>query len=448
MAEALIDQNASDPTLGHDSAAQQRQARQALTAAKTRFERLREENRNEEALAAALQVATLAQTAYGPGALENARPLIDLAFTQREAGDFLAAEQNYLAAIAIIERHENRLSETLIEPLIGLGRAYNRSGLNEQAVTHFNRAMRINHVNLGFYNFEQFKIQDGLTESYVGMRDFEEANFYQESQLEIYQRKLGAKNPEVVPAMYKLAEWYSRTGYLEESQLMYRGADRLLRENYGEKSTSRFDALLGLAKTYERQGNGLSAISTLKKAIRLFDENPESDPLQRAKLRVALGDLYAREAMPSAAETEYNAAWDDLSSEDIYREQRDKYFSAPVRVAGGPLSTYARGARNKSVDALQDGYVLISYTVSPNGRASDVKIVESYPTDVMDKSISTTYKRSYFRPRMEDGIAVEATGLLARHEFKYSPELDQASDRADESGSRQRSSGKRIESPD
>ena len=104
------------------------------------------------------------------------------------------------------------LSRRLINPLTGLGTTYNRLGLYDDAANSFDRALRINHVNDGFYNFEQFKIYDGLTESYVGLQEIEDANFYQETQLEIYQRKLGIGNPGVVPGFYKLAGWYERSG--------------------------------------------------------------------------------------------------------------------------------------------------------------------------------------------------------------------------------------------
>ena len=65
-------------------------------------------------------------------------------------------------------------------------------------------------MNEGFYNFDQFKMHDGLTESYVGLDDMEQANFYQESQLEIRQRESGQRDPAIVPGLYKLAEWYRR----------------------------------------------------------------------------------------------------------------------------------------------------------------------------------------------------------------------------------------------
>lgn len=395
-----------------------------IDAAYEQFLRLREEDQTEDAVRAAYRVAELSRSRYGDKSIKLATPLINLAVMQSRTGDLPAAEQNYRAAIELIELREGALSSRLINPLSGLGHAYNRAGLYEQAIETFERALRLNNIELGFTNFEQFGIQDGLTESYVGMRDYEEASFYQEAQLEIYQRKFGIENPEIVPAMYKLAEWYSRAGNLEQSALTFRGADRILREGEGETSTGRADALLGLARLYERQGNRPAASSTLRKGIKLLDANPEPDKLRRAKLRVALGDLYTRESRNRSASVEYSAAWTDLSDGgDEYLDIRDKYFELPVRLAGGPFPTMARNTRGQPASALRDGYVEVRYTVDSEGRAQNVVVIEADPPDVMDDSLLATYQRSMFRPRVDDGQPVATDNLLSRHEFRYAVKL-------------------------
>lgn len=390
-----------------------------IDAAYNRFLRLRDEGHNDDATAAALQVAELTQDRFGADSLELAAPLINLAVMQSLTGDLAAAEQNYRAAIGVIERREGMLSPRLINPLTGLGHSYNRAGMYEKAIESFERALRLNNIEQGFTNFGQFGIQDGLTESYVGMREFEDANFYQEAQLEIYQRKFGREDPEVVPAMYKLAEWYSRAGNLEQSALTYRGADRILREQEGDASANRTEALMGLARLYERQGNRPAASSTMRKAVKLLDENPEPDRLLRAKVEIALGDLYSREARVGAARVEYEDAWADLSSDDSYLDQRDKYFELPVRLAGGPFPDLDDSARGRTDSELKEGYVVIRYTVDGDGRAQDVIVLESDPAGLMEDALLTTYRRSLYRPRFVDGVSVATENLLSEHAFRY-----------------------------
>ena len=72
--------------------------------------------------------------------------------------------------------------------------------------------------------------------------------------------------------------------------------------------------------------------------------------------------------------------------------------------------------------------MLISYTVTSTGRASDIKVIESEPAGLMDGSIFSTYKRSYYRPRRVEGNPVISSDLTARHDFKYFKTLEKKGD--------------------
>jgi len=390
-----------------------------IDAAYNRFLRLRDEGRTEEATAAALQVAMLNQERHGLDSMEIVTPLINLAVMQSQTGDLRAAEQNYRTAIGVIESNEGIFSPRLINPLSGLGHAYNRAGMYEQAIDSFERALRLNNIELGFINFQQFGIQDGLTESYVGLRELEDANFYQQAQVEIHQRKFGRDDPKVAPSLYKLAEWYSRIGNLEASALAYRKADRILRDHEGDSSESRADALLGLARLYERQGNRPAAANTLRKGLAIIDQNADADVLIRARVQVALGDLYIRENKREPALAEYGSAWWDLSSDPEHADERDFYFKTPVRIAGMPFPTASRKARGQPPETLADGSVVIRYTIDGHGRAQDIVVVESEPAGILEDSLVKIYRRSAYRPRLVDGVAVPTENLLGQHDFQY-----------------------------
>jgi len=144
-----------------------------------RFLFLHDEERYQEANAAGLTVVELTREEFGADHIRMVTPLVNLAITQAKNGDLPAAEANYKESILIIEKQEGVLSPRLINPLSGLGSTYNRAGLYEQGIEALERALLINHVNEGLYNFEQFKIQDGLTDSYTGMNALEDATFYQ-----------------------------------------------------------------------------------------------------------------------------------------------------------------------------------------------------------------------------------------------------------------------------
>jgi tetratricopeptide (TPR) repeat protein len=387
-----------------------------------RFLRLNDEERYLEAGVAAQEVVDLTINEFGPDSMELVTPLINLATTQMRNGPLASAEANYKRCVTIIESHQGILSGRLINPLIGLGATYNRLGLYEQAVQTYERALRINHVNDGFYNFEQFKIHDGLTESYIGLEEIEDANFFQESQLEIYQRKAGINSPDIVPGLYKLAQWYERSGQIELAMQSYRKADTVIRKGEGgETDPKRIRAMEGEAYIYERAGNPSASASMLKKALSVVDANPEVDLALRASLLVRLGDLYTRSVKSESAEKAYAEAWENLSRDETQLELRDSFFANPVRVAGRPLANleYAPNTRKKAPESLTMGHVMISYTVQPNGQTANIRVVESDPAGLMEKSLVSTFSRSLFRAKRVAGVATVAENQIFQLNFRY-----------------------------
>ena len=88
----------------------------------------------EEADALAKQIVTLSIQAYGRDSMDTAEALTNLAKFQAENDDTVAAIQNLVAAIDIVERVENRLSMELIGPLNDMGAIYYRVG--DAALAH------------------------------------------------------------------------------------------------------------------------------------------------------------------------------------------------------------------------------------------------------------------------------------------------------------------------
>ncbi len=430
--DPIVDGVVTDDPVAGDSETENFETRDAVSEAPpqvsprieahVRFLRLNDEERYLEAGVAAQEVVDLTSDEFGSDSMELTTPLVNLATMQLRNGPLQSAEASYKRCVAIIENHEGLLSERLINPLNGLGATYNRLGLYEQAVQTYERALRINHVNDGFYNFEQFKIYDGLTESYIGLEEIEDANFFQESQLEIYQRKVGVNSPAIAPGLYKLAEWYERSGQLELALHTYRKADTVLRNGEGGNTNpERVRALEGEAYIYERAGNQSASASVLKRAISIIDANPEIDYVSRGTLLVRLGDLYARSGKATSAEENYTEAWRDLSRDGSDLDLRDRFFAKPVRVAGRPLSSLelAPNARKVNPEYLSAGRVLISYTVKADGRTADIRVVESEPSGMMDKSLVSTFSRSLFRPQRVDGVATDAENQLFQLDFRY-----------------------------
>jgi len=388
-----------------------------------RMVRFLKEERYGEAKEAAQAVVTMTEQESGPDSIEMAPPLDNLATTQMLNGDLVDAVNNYQRSIAIIKLAEGMLTPRLINPYVGLGATYNRAELYEKAEEAYLTALRLNHVNEGFYNLDQIRIRDGLTESFIGLDDFDEANFHQTIQLEISQRRLGEDNPEVAPAMYKLARWYERAGLMEDARYTYQRAQAIIRRADGKDSPQMVAALEGMAGTYERQGLVADSATRLKRALKIIERQPEIDRPKQAELLVRLGDLFMGSGQADTGNANYERAWQALSQEPAYEDLLRLYFDDPVRVAGlgWGMLRYGPKVRADTPDLLA-GFVLVRYDVDTKGRTDNVTIIESDPQGLMDKRVISALKRSYFRPRYSDGVAAVTEGQLYSHDFRYRPE--------------------------
>ena len=86
--------------------------------------------------------------------------------------------------------------------------------------------------------------------------------------------------------------------------------------------------------------------------------------------------------------------------------------TAAVLVKGSP-ARYPTAAMR----ARQEGWVVVSFTVDPDGKTSDVKVVESQPRHVFDRAAIDAVERYRFNPAMKDGVAVSSV-KQQRIEFK------------------------------
>lgn len=412
---------------------------QQRAAAEERYQLLSAEGRNAEAAAAGLEVVVLTGQLHGADSLELASPLTNLATAQLRSGALRDAEANYQAAIALLEKRAGFLSARLIEPLTGLGEAYVRSEQYPLATQAYARALRVNHVNEGFYNLDQISIRDGLTEGYLGQLDLEKANFHQEAQIYVQQRKLGRDNPALVGPLTKLGRWYDRSNQTEAARLVYQGAARLVEAADGQNSPGMVEPLLAIAETYRQQAllppdpesnqspETLLPLSSmmLRKALGIVEQQSPPDPAERARILVKLGDLYLMWGKQNTASERYKEAWQILSADPALEVRRDEFFAKPARIMGpvppAILPVPSRKAPPPDAKDLEQGFVVVRFDVDPLGRVSAATVIESEPANLLEQRVQETARRTLFRPRFVDGAAVATTGLVLRHEFRYAP---------------------------
>ncbi|MFT5592299.1 MAG: protein TonB [Oceanicoccus sp.] len=80
---------------------------------------------------------------------------------------------------------------------------------------------------------------------------------------------------------------------------------------------------------------------------------------------------------------------------------------------------YPRRAAQKGIE----GYVVLEFTVSKLGAVVDPKVIEADPPNIFDRAAISAAKKFKYKPKIENGEAVEVTGI--RNIIRF--ELDKSS---------------------
>jgi len=200
------------------------------------YKNLLTNNMTAEADTLAKRIVELSIRWNGFESADTARALTNLAIVQHGNKDYETAQQNYEAAIGIIEQVEHRLTSALINPLRGLGAAQLASGRPDMALDTFDRARHVSHVNEGPHNLDQVVILDSLAEIYVYVGEFEKAYDLQDRTYALYARKYDANSEDIIPALYKRAEWQHRLRLYGRERDTYRSIIKIVERNQDKKS--------------------------------------------------------------------------------------------------------------------------------------------------------------------------------------------------------------------
>ena len=407
-----------------------------------RYKELLRTDSLDEAENAAKRIIEMAIRETGPTSNDTGKALINLAVVQNKTKGYEAAEQNFSAAIDIFEDNENQLSDMLINPLLGLGTAQAGSGKLGLASRSFERAVHISHVNEGPHNLDQIKILEMLAETNLRMGETEDAKNNQDMIYALNVRHFQNNSLEMIPALFRRADWQSRTGYVLDERATYRRIIRIIETTAGKDDITLIEPLLKLGHSYFSVDTSESStyqsvtVSTgeiyLKRAVRIAEENPDSDWKLLSRAKLAIGDYYIFRSEQSRARKAYLAAWNILSAEPDRLAARHAELEQITPLTSDPIPRFVgkatRADRQMQNSSLREGRIIASYGVSSRGRVIELNIVETTPADY-DKLRRLVHRRirsQVFRPRYEDGLAVDTHNLPFSHTFYYlQEELDE-----------------------
>ena len=416
--------------------------RDLLLAEFARFKELKAAGALDEAENVAKRIIELSIRATGPKSDDTAKALHNLAVIQHQTNDYEAAQQNFSAAIEIIEDNEDQLNERLINPLQGLGVSQLESGRPDLALRTFTRAVHISHVNEGPHNLDQIVLLESLAETNLRIGAPEDAKNNQDMIYALNIRHYAGNAMAMIPSLMRRAEWQRRTGYILDERATYRRAIRIIENANGKDHVTLIEPLMKLGESYffvdtgesssYQAATAASGEMYFKRAVRIASENTDADWLILAKAKVSLGDYYNFRSELSRARSNYHDAWVLMSEEEGRLDLRKNTLEVLTPLNEEPIPRFAGDAssadRRPDDNNLREGEVIIAYDVDSRGRVAQLKIVEARPVefDDMRRYIQREMRARIYRPRFVDAEPVDSPNQTLSHKFYYrQDELDE-----------------------
>lgn len=396
---------------------------EALTRLETQLEfvDLFEEQRYADALPLAEALIPLAEAEFGRPSEELATAINNLAVVQRYLMQYEESKETYLTAIDMYRTVEGPYTESIIVPLVSLGANYHATGDYTQALGIFQEARTVNRRAFGLLNPDQVEIVYHIASTLGSMSRFEEAHYQHEDALRLMERVHGSATMEILPYIYRYAEWLAASFQFDAGRFQLVRAIDIIREIEGPDSIALVQPLRAIGNSYRRQklaeGRG---VGSLKRALEIAQTSVDADPLTTARVLRDIGDWYTAFSRVRFAGDEYRQAWHLLGRVEDGEAIRARWFSEPNYV----LREYpsSRGLAEAEDFGAIEGFVRVTFDVDQFGGPQNVTVLESEPPGFKDGTMTSAIRRSRFRPRVVDGELVYSTGLIRNFTFHYEPE--------------------------
>jgi len=159
----------------------------------------------------------------------------------------------------------------------------------------------------------------------------------------------------------------------------------------------------------------LAARKSLERIIAIHDAHPELEPEDLAEAHTHLGDWYILRGSNNTALEHYQTAWQLLAGLPDGDKKAKAIFGNPVAVPSLRLSVPS--VDKEVAPANPVNFVTVTYDVNRNGRVNNVEITEQSPDASVSarRRILESLRKNRFRPRFENGVAVDTIGTVKRY---------------------------------
>lgn len=353
--------------------------------------------------------------------------------------------------------YDDRLSEQLL----GMGLALRSQGNHDQAIESFERSLHVSKVNAGLHNLQQIPLLELLIESNTAIENWERVDGYHHYMYWVHLRSYGADDPRLIPILERMGRWQLQASGLEtgvapithlyEAAGAYARAVEIGEKAYGANDPRLLDALYGLALTSyylavaaqsvdvsrsggpersfrRRNEQGFARQDLLMRGYRegknalnqmgqIHASNADTPPEARGLALTLLADWYLLFGRRQSARQAYQDAFNALMASGIAADRVTQFFSQPKALPTLRVPAQPTAVSEKIEPQEPATFAVASFDVTSSGRARNIQIIESQPLD--DTSLRRRVRRAIramrFRPRMENGMAVESKTVKLRY---------------------------------
>jgi tetratricopeptide (TPR) repeat protein len=398
-------------------------------------------------------------------------PVADQARVQPDTGDSKTI-RDYQEQIDQLESRFGAYHNDLSEVVLGLGLAHQQEGNHEEAIMSINRALHINRVNQGLYHVSKIPLLEQLIVSYSATADWQAVDDSYFTLMQLYARNYDNSDVELLPGLAKLIRWHLHafSGQLTEQpikhlllvrELLFQSIG-IIKFNYGANDLRQLEPFAALVLTdyYQAAAQLQNLEQTSKVSINHFREesgkafaeewtpyqnmftqgkhhieemihitqtNAATTPRTAIDVLVMLADWHLIFKKKMTADELYKQVWAQASLPNI-NISGTSFSGVGDDSASEAKQSVSQGNDNGSQDVTGStagqGVIVIEFDITTSGRPVDAEVVEADPR--ANKNIIIKAKRqlraSRFRPRYENGIAVEAQNTRIRYLFEPDPE--------------------------
>jgi TonB family protein len=383
------------------------------------------------ALPLAEKLAALTEEQYGKADRSLAIPLCNVATTQYRLHDYRNAEGTYLRTVRIVEDSGGGADRALLRPLHGLGATYFATHQYEDAALILKRALDLSRNLDGLFNLEQMSILDPLIDSLVILDRNDEVERAFDYSVRVAETAYGKTDIHVARPLNRSAHWQEKMGRYPTARVLYARALQIAEQAGPAAVINTVEPLEGIARTYrlefvnseaEKPDSSSDIYAPAQPVENNQKLNPDgerailmalkaigpADPLRRGSALVELGDWYLSGGLPNRGLAAYKRAWKEFEQAGSVET-----LAAPRQLAyRPPLAAVSRAKGGR--ENMEEHFVEVSFTVTSEGRTSDVTVVTSDATPSQQKAVVSAIRRARYAPRFLNGEAVETPGVRFR----------------------------------